>query len=165
VIHGDERVAQPVAQHHRALAEPLRARGAHEVAAEHLEHRRARDAREEGDRARAERERRQDEVADPAVARRRQPAQLHREEQDEQQPHPVHREGDAEVRAAERRRSTQPPGRRALSTPSRIPSTDAKSIAVPASSSVRGKRSAMSPVIGRLVMNERPRSPRSTPPA
>ena len=144
------------------LAQSLRARGAHEVGVQRVEHRRARHAREKRDRSHAERERGQHEKAQTAVARRRQPVQRDREQQDEQQSDPIHRETrcrDTRCRARSDRR--MPPGLRALSTPSVRPRIVASSIAAPASCSVLGKRSRMSWVIGRLVMYELPRSPRS----
>jgi hypothetical protein len=54
--------------------------------------------------------------------------------------------------APNERRSSHPPGRRALATPMVMPTTAASTIAETASSNVFGNRSAMSLRIGRPVM-------------
>src|SRR6266545_4201230 len=56
------------------------------------------------------------------------------------------------------RRSVQPPGCRALNTPSVMPVNAAKSIAAAASWSVLGKRSRMSRVIGRSDVQQQERN-------
>ena len=74
--HRDQRVAERVPHHHRALGEALGSGGADVVLVQHLEHAGPRESRVRGQRDQHQRERRQDQVGqrvgdlDPEVALR-----------------------------------------------------------------------------------------------